>query len=82
LKKPIHKFAIILWAAAVLFAVSDLMSFNYARHLPRGDSFSDYLEPILVFGRGMLVTCGILAGLGFIVELLDQIRWHLSQRGP
>jgi hypothetical protein len=86
LKKPINKFAVVLWVlAAVLFASDVTQIFALFSTL---STMKDMASPIqgqtfYVFQRSIgasIAAPAQLAGLGIIVELIDQIRWNALQR--
>lgn len=72
MKKPICKWAIVLWIAAGAFAV--IQAFNFVPSVSIGA-----LSPFELIGSIVLHSffqVGLLAGMGALIELVDQIRWN------
>jgi len=80
--KPTNKWAIAMWVAAGLYALgllAQLLGANSGLVSQPGYAFSFVWE---TFQRGALY-CGMLAGLGALIELVDQIRWDAANsRNP
>ncbi len=84
MKKPLNKFALALWMVAAAFAVADFFwLYSTAQQLkalaPRD---IDPLPPqqILMTVQSVLTVGGLLASMGVLIELVDQIRWHLVHK--
>ena len=78
-RKPVHFFAAILWVAAVLAFTLDVAAVASAwqARLAIPPSFQSYMSDFK-FWLAMLQTIVAplpLAAYGFIIELLDQLRW-------
>lgn len=83
-RKPINRFALALWIAAVVFVIADVpmaiairqmaMEIQYAE----GPQMIRYVTLANVWAetRSALLGGGQLAALGMLIELLDQIRWN------
>jgi hypothetical protein len=75
MKKPIHRFAFLLWVVAGAFVLIEIVLL-FA--LPRGR----VVDPnVILFNtwltiRSMVATSLELASLGLLVEMVDQIRWR------
>jgi hypothetical protein len=84
MKKPIRKFAILLWIAAALFLLGDTALALYIKQFSAdmahtyGRAMVDELTLVNLWNsfRGAIVGAGELAGLGVLIELVDQIRWN------
>jgi hypothetical protein len=76
MKKPVSNWAVLLWIAAGLFAVVQTL-YVAPNYLPTvsGAIWSPW-ELIRETLRSLLFPIGVLAGLGALIELADQIRWH------
>jgi hypothetical protein len=86
-KKRLNRFALTLWLLAVVVIVLDAGALFLTREAmkqlaaTRQDTETFYV--VAHFGKTLLEELGtvaMLAGLGVIVELLDQIRWNALQR--
>jgi hypothetical protein len=68
-----------MWVAAALyvFALTVRILGVNANYVAHGGLISLLWE---MFGSGAL-SVGMLAGLGALIELVDQIRWDASHRG-
>lgn len=86
MKKPINKFAVVLWIVATAYALAGSWSFytimqlsGDIQHAYGGHAYfvvgtaQRYLEPLVV------VFCELVA-LGLLIEMVDQIRWNLARR--
>ena len=72
--KPTNKWAVGMWIAATLYGaglLAQILTGNNALLSQTGFLASFIWE---AFERGALY-CGMLAGLGALIELVDQIRW-------
>jgi hypothetical protein len=85
-RKPLHQFAIALWAAALVFlAVEPLVAGSLYEDAVRASYGSagektrhaTDLYWIWVRSRDAVLRAFGLAAAGFVVELLDQVRWGL-----
>jgi hypothetical protein len=77
--KATNKWAIAMWVAAGLYAVGllvQLLGANSALVAGPGYLFTFLWD---VFQRGALY-CGMLAGLGALIELVDRARWEAANR--
>ena len=75
MKKPIHRFAFLLWVVAgAFFLIEIVLLFD----LPRGRAVDPnvFLFNIWLTTRGTITTSLELASLGLLVEMVDQIRWR------
>lgn len=84
MKKPVNKFAVALWIAAVLVFVAVSTQFlamyqSASEMAGRGETIYivAHVWSTLISGIGAPVQ---LAALGVIIELVDQIRWNALQR--
>lgn len=89
MKKPINRVAIALWVLAIAIPVIEGISVAYTNSLrvhtlPSGmKGFESYwlISNIVTQLRVGLTNFALLGGLGFLIELADQIRWELRSRG-
>jgi len=89
MKKPVSRIAIIFWVLAVVLPVLNVSSASLVNGL-RQHAFSDpafhqtnaYFAFSTVLGqvRAALVDCALLAGMGFLIEWVDQIRWDVRSK--
>jgi heme/copper-type cytochrome/quinol oxidase subunit 1 len=83
MKKPLNRFALALWALAVLvlFAMTGeyFSIFSAAHELAQRDTIYvvGHFGKFLVRGA---VAAAQLASFGVIIELVDQIRWNAQQK--
>lgn len=79
MNKPFNKFTVGLWALAVIVAAFDCWSIhgdiqNLKTVARPGDT-----SIVFFFLRGslsMFVSVSTLGGLGYLIELVDQVRWN------
>lgn len=85
MKKSVNKFAVALWVLAAIVLLSEAASYR---------ALSDSMKEMASFGGRLYVIEGViwnalrmgllssaqLAGLGVIIELVDQIRWNALHR--
>jgi hypothetical protein len=80
-KKPVNKFAIFLWVLALIVFVGDVTSLVQMPHFvdeATGGSGTwklTFNEVWLFVGKG-LISSAIIAAFGYLIELVDQIRWN------
>jgi hypothetical protein len=79
-KKPTHAFAAIVWIAAILLTATEIplvvLSWKIARsQLQVGDPFYSAANLAFEASRSVLIWIVPIAALGFIVDLLDHLRW-------
>lgn len=77
MKKPLNLFAVVLWLLAVVVIVGDaayLLTPQPAFTPQPTDTY--YVVSYWFSARNSLVSAGVLAALGVLIELLDQIRWN------
>jgi hypothetical protein len=87
-KKPVNKFAVTLWVLAVVVLIGELgQTISLLQSMSDAGPAAQIAGNIM--GRGMwfallgsLSTPAQLAGLGVIIEILDQIRWNTDSRRP
>src|ERR1700723_1540417 len=80
MKKPTHAFAVVIWIAAILFAASELpfivLNWRNARtQLQFGDPFYSAAEMAFDVSRSVIVWIIPVAALGFVIDLVDHLRW-------
>jgi hypothetical protein len=86
MKKPINKFAVALWVlAAVLFAsdITQIVALFSTLSIMKDVAGPIQGQTFYVVQRAIgasIAAPAQLAGLGVIVELIDQIRWNALQR--
>lgn len=88
MKKPLNKFAIVMWVTAVVVPLFNMAStYETYSHLHAmtnggGDSNELYLiyQSLAAGIGGNIVTAVKLVGLGALIELIDQIRWDQKPR--
>lgn len=84
--KPLHRFAIVLWALAVVYlVVVPQVSWSLYRDatqvastLKRPDAPAVMNNSAWRLFSGALFSAAELAAAGFVIELLDAIRWTLT----
>lgn len=85
-RKPLHRFAVILWCAAVLFIAIepwiDGWLYSGAMNVAYVDASEAKRRAIDLFqmwvrSRDAVLRSLELAAAGFLIELLDQVRWAL-----
>ncbi|HEX3808401.1 MAG TPA: hypothetical protein VHW02_01780 [Rhizomicrobium sp.] len=82
--KPINKFALFLWAIALLFIIADVPATVALKDLimrpsyPGGIAQASAISWLNVWSqvRSAGISSLQLAAFGVIIELLDQIRWN------
>ena len=82
--KPVNKFALVFWVVAACFLFADIPMMLAIREFGReiansqGAKMGSYitLSNIWYETRAALLGTGQLAGLGILIELVDQIRWN------
>jgi hypothetical protein len=89
MKKPINRVAIIFWVLAVaypIFGIASALLLNALRQhtindpmLPQANAYFAF-STILVQLRASVLNFAILAGMGYLIELADQIRWSLREK--
>jgi hypothetical protein len=87
-KKPVNKFAVALWVLAAVVLVGEVgQTLSLLQSMSNPDPAAHALGNIV--GRGMwfallgsVSTPAQLAGLGVLIEILDQIRWNAQSKGP
>jgi len=83
MKKPINKIAVAIWIVAGVLFLGDTYSFLRLREVmahytqPDASLLPSQLWSIVHSG---LFTLAFLVGVGIIIELVDQIRWHAQNR--
>jgi hypothetical protein len=85
MKKPINRVAIMLWVLAVLTLASEAASLAYMRQILQeatsqpGQTYYavGYFWPMI---RGSVLAAILLAVFGYLIELIDQIRWNALHR--
>ena len=85
MKKPVNKFAVALWVLAVLVLGSFIYSyFSVMRTLEQfgqpGVRLYSLGGDLLSFVHSGLLPAMMLAAFGYLIELVDQIRWNALQR--
>ena len=81
MKKPINKFAVVLWVAAVVVAVLNAFQLEEIQSITQqsaGIAGFNHLpmQFILRSLSGIIMPAVTLAGLGALIEIVDQIRWN------
>jgi len=81
MKKPINKIAVLLWvlAAAVLVGGMTVMSIELPRAwgiAREASEFGTAVEVTLSSIKVTVVNAAFLFAAGYLIELLDQIRWN------
>lgn len=74
MEKPKSRWAIAMWTAAAVYGIgimAQILSANAALLSQQGP-LAILMWVILQPGA---LSCGMLAGLGALIELVDQIRW-------
>ena len=84
MKKPINKFAVVLWLVALAVTVGDAMYFILPQPTftpsASGSLLDTYYDVSYWMGiRTTIVSASIPAALGVLIELIDQIRWNALQ---
>lgn len=84
MKKPLNKFAICLWALAVMYVIAEVWAYLYFYHM--GSELLKLGSPpqfpaFLNTPPSLVLSAAVLASLGVLVEIGDKIRWLLEQRG-
>jgi hypothetical protein len=82
--KPVNKFALILWIVAALFLFADFPMIIAIRKFAEWQTLNSttVVGDYAVFARAWdetrtaLLAAGQLAGIGFLIEFVDQIRWN------
>lgn len=85
MKKPINKFAVALWVLAVALILGTAFNEYGVQQLYAHRAEQDVSLYEVVGSGWRLVTGGIaaaaqIAGLGVLIELVDQIRWNALNR--
>jgi hypothetical protein len=85
MRKPINKFAVALWVLAVIVFGSFVYSyFSVMQTLEQfaqpGVRFYSLGGDLLSFVHSGLLPAMMLAAFGYLIELVDQIRWDALQR--
>jgi hypothetical protein len=85
MKKPINKFAVTLWVLAVLVLGSFIYSyFSVMRTLEQfaqpGARLYSLGGDLLSFIHSGLLPAMVLVAFGYLIELVDQIRWNALQQ--
>ena len=82
MKKPISIAAISFWAAALFYPALDVwlqwraITYSpYGPYIPLHTNVAELLHGLL---ESIALVSGALAALGFVIELLDQIRWNTT----
>lgn len=71
--KPTSQWAVVLWIAAAIVAAAHAFYWaDYGRTHDAGPLF----EVVGGFVRATVFPVALLAGLGALIELVDQIRWN------
>jgi hypothetical protein len=84
MKKPVDRFAIALWVLAVVVILGTAFSeYSVQFYVQRAEPNITLYE--VVGSAWRLVSAGIataalIAGLGVLIELVDQIRWNALNR--
>ena len=85
MKKPINRVAIALWVLAVLTHASEAASWAYMRQILQ-EATSQPGQAYYVVGhfwpmiRASALAATLLAAFGYLIELIDQIRWNALHR--
>jgi hypothetical protein len=85
MKKPINRVAIALWVLAVLTLASEAASWAYRRQILQ-EATSQPGQTYYVVGhfwpmiRASALAATLLAAFGYLIELIDQIRWNALHR--
>ena len=79
MRKPINKWAIAFWVAASAYVLGVA---EPVFEVFRDHSFDLGILFALLYGafRQSIFATGMLAGLGILIELVDQIRWDALHR--
>jgi hypothetical protein len=81
MKKPLNKFALLLWAIAIVGAAFNIWSLHILFHTAGGLLPAARLT--ILSGsvwrtvNAVLVQSAILVSLGMLIEMVDQIRWQI-----
>jgi len=85
MKKPINKFAVMMWAAAALVAIVNgaqvyevLAGLNYS--YARGGTVFLVTHSFLAAITGTIAPVALLTGFGALIEIMDKIRWQGAPR--
>ena len=76
MRKPVHAFAALLWLAAVAYLIADpiMIALVEPQFLSPGTGRLEVLRFAWLIRSELLDAC-FVASMGFVVELLDQLRW-------
>jgi hypothetical protein len=80
MKKPVNKFAVLLWVLAAVALIGEAGSAVATWENMQGllhEAGESYLAIAAVWSavRSAILYTGLLAASGVIIELIDQIRW-------
>jgi hypothetical protein len=81
MKKPMNRFAVAMWVAAAVVAVLNAFQFQELQTITQRSAgivgFSHLpMEFILRSISGVIMPTVMLAGLGGLIEIVDQVRWN------
>ncbi|HEY1615190.1 MAG TPA: hypothetical protein VGF97_16015 [Rhizomicrobium sp.] len=94
MKKPVSKFALVLWLLAAIYAAFQIGLWFYFRHMDRelidlqaalirsgrpGEQLPDFSR-FLSTPPNFVLEIAVLASLGMLIETGDKIRWLLERR--
>jgi len=83
MKKPLNKFALLLWAIAVVMAAYNMWSiynlFQTVSELPPGAHANIMFGSAWRTVSAVLVQSSVLISLGVLIEMVDQIRGHVTR---
>jgi hypothetical protein len=81
MKKPLNKFALLLWIAAAVVAVINIVQICYALEALKlmAQQANEHFFVVRSFFNaisGTITPVVTLIGIGALIELADQIRWN------
>jgi len=81
MKKPVNRFAVVLWVLAGFLLVADLLSYVLVPMLTLATTNDPHMRLPVIEASWMsisasLSSCAMLAAFGYIIELIDQIRFN------
>jgi|HubBroStandDraft_3_1064219.scaffolds.fasta_scaffold263774_2 hypothetical protein len=89
MKKPLNRIAIVLWILAIAIPIMeaiDVVYLNglrveaYGSVLPKAETYW-LISNIATHMRLGLTNVALLAGLGYLIEIADQVRWDARANG-
>jgi len=83
MRKPINKFALVIWVIALALALMDVFQtwniYNNLSAVSREVLERPFVvQSVVQAVTGFLFQIGMLAGIGALIEVADRIRWRLD----